>query len=205
MIFAPRPAVAFALMLGLAACSGTPAGSEPTEFEDLPTAASATATPAVVNPTASAPEATTAAPTAGFERPAEVTLTLAGTMFDEDGSYTASGPSVYCGNVQLNVTGNTRAFGFEFGEPDESGIENISFGADDLVPGSTTTTFYLSANVIAPVGGAGPDTIVQAGEPGYDDTGTASLSEANGTATLIVQGTNEDGGSMNMTVTCGPL
>lgn len=204
MILAPRAAVAFALVFGLSACSGTPAVSEPTESEDFPAATTATTTPAVVNPTESAPDATASPNVAGFGRPAEVTLVLAGTMFEEDGAYTASGPARYCGNTQINLTGNLRAFGFEFAEPGEGDIEDITFSADDLVPGSTTTSFYLSANVVAPVGGTGPATIVQPKYPGSGDSGTASLSEADGTSTLIVQGTNVDGGSMNMTVTCGP-
>ncbi len=204
MILAPRLAVAFALVAGLSGCGGTPAVSEPTDFEDLPTATSATATPGVVNPTASAPGAIATPNVAGCGRPAEISLVLADTMFDEDGSYAASGPATYCGNTAI-LLGNVRAFDFQFTPLGDGDIRDITFDADDLVPGSTTTSFYLSAGVRAPVGGLGPDTVVQPKNPGSGDSGTASLFEANGTSTLIVQGTNVDGGSMNMTVTCGPL
>jgi hypothetical protein len=206
MILLPRQAVAFALVLGLSACSGTPAVTQPTEFEEVPTDIPAVTPPAttpdVVNPTP--PDATGRGLDAGWGRPAEITLVLAGTN-DSDGTYTSSGPATNCGNTQFNLTYNTRAFSFDFGDLDQE-IEGVEFSADDLVPGSTTASLYLYADVKTKLRiGLPPAIVVSAKEPGSGDTGTATLSESDGIRTLIAQGTNAHGDSINLTAICGPV
>lgn len=196
----PRTAVAVALMLALSACGGTPAASEPARSEGVATIRP-TSTPTVENPTPA--QETTAEPDNGNGRPATITLVLSGTKTQSDGSYTSSGPARFCGDAVIHFTGNTRAFNFEFPATGDYEIGDVTFSADDLLPGSSTTVFHIGVNVTAKDGHEPPATVVDTALAGSDDTGSAQLSEAGGTTTLIVEGADEVGQSIHMTATCG--
>ena len=220
-----RLALATALTLVLAACSATPGVSHPLGTEpsstDTPLSTAPADTSAATEPLATVPSSTdtplstapagTAAPSdatsprndIGNGRPATVTLVLSGTRTDSDGSYSASALTRVCGNAVLNMTGNTRAFDFEFPFEGKHQVEDVSFAANDLVPGASTSTFYIAVAVRTSVGGQPPSTIIDAGKPGSGASGTAQRTEAGGTTTLTLTASSDDG-TINMTATCAP-
>ena len=191
-----------ALVLSLSACSGAPAATEPIESEDV-----GTLTPA---PPATTPHADATAPNgnvppdSGNGRPAQLMLVLSGTSTQSDGSYSASGPARLCGNGVYNLTGSLTAFNFEFPLDGDFEIKDVTFSAEDLLPGATNPTFHIGVNVRAKLGGEPPATVVHTDLPGSGDTGSAARSESNGTTTLTVQGTNDFGETVSLTATCGP-
>jgi hypothetical protein len=172
-------------------------------------AASACSPPA--SPAASGPSgsgAGTAAPSgevgqAGAGRPATITLTLSGTHAS-DGSYTSNGSARVCGNAAFDLTGNVNAFNVNFPFSGAFEIRSVSFSADDLPAGTTTPLFHLSVSVLAKLGGTPPATVLDPNQPGSGDTGTAQRTEAGGTTTLVVKGTNAAGETIDMKVICGP-
>ena len=196
-----RVACAVALLLALSACGGTPAATGQTESDDAPGLTPGATVPG--NETTTEPDGTSGALDDGNGRPVEITLVISGST-SSDGSYTASGQARFCGNPVVNLTGNPRAFGFEFPIDGEHEIEDVTFGADDLLPGSTTPLFHIGVNVKAKLGGEPPATVVHPDLPGSGDTGTAQLSVADETRTLVVQGTNDFGETINLTATCAP-
>ena len=190
-----------ALLLGVSACGGTPAATGPVESDDAPGLTPGATIPG--SETTTEPDGTSGALDDGNGRPVEITLVISGST-SSDGSYTASGQARYCGNPVMNLTGNPRAFGFEFPVEGEHEIEDVTFSADDLAPGSTTPLFHIGVSVKAKLGGEPPSTVIHPDQPGSGDSGSAQLSVANDTRTLVVQGTNDFGDSISLTATCAP-
>ena len=200
MSTAPRVAAAIALLLALSACSGAPAATESAKSEDVVASLAPETAPAAEDSTA--PQATsTGGAGVGVDRPATITLDLSATA-DSDGSYTSTGPARLCGDAEINLTGNTRAFNFEFPHSGDYEIIDVTFGADDLLPGSSTSAFHLGVDVHAKAGGEPPGTIVDTSNAG--NSGTAQLSDSGGTTTLTVDGSDDIGQTIHMTATCGP-
>jgi hypothetical protein len=200
MSFRSSSVLAVSLVLVLAACGGAPA-STPASLasDDVPTFA-----PEVTNPgiATEQPGETTAANDLGNGRPVDITLTLAGTR-DTDGTYHATGISRACGNAMVNMTGNMRAFNFEFPFEATPEVEDVSFAAEDLVAGSTTSSFHVDVTVI-PMNGM-PSLVIDTTDSGpAGHTGTAQRTEANGTTTLVVEAADDLGVSLHLTATCGP-
>jgi len=193
-------ALAAALTLAMSACAGAPAPTEPAQSEDGAASGPPEATAHVED--SSAPQAAnTGGSGAGVDRPATIHLDISATP-DSDGSYTATGPAPLCGDAQINLTGNTRAFNFEFPHSGDFEIIDVTFGADDLVPGSSTSAFHLGVDVHAKAGGEPPGTIVDTSNAG--NGGTAQLSDSGGTTTLTVEGSDDIGQTLHLTATCGP-
>jgi len=204
-------ALALVTALVAAACTGGPgAGSAtraPTSATGVETeepAETAPGTPTPVEPEPSEPGGNPDAPDIGDGRPATITIVLSGTSTDSDGTYEASGPARLCGNALFNLTGSTTAFSFEYPQSSDEQINDVTFGAEDLVPGSSTTDFHLGVNVTTAKGHEPPATVINADEPDSGDTGTAQLSDSNGATTLVANGTNDLGETATLTVTCGP-
>lgn len=198
-----RFSIGVALMLALAACSGTPAATAPSETDEGATLA----------PQATAPAETTAPVSTegnggvndiGNGRPTTLTLTVSGTTTGADGSYSDSGTTRICGNAQLNLTGNTRGFDYSYPFDGEHQIEDVTFDAEDLLPGTSTTSFNVDVNVVASSGGHPPSIVIHPDDPSSGDTGSAQRTDAGGTTTVTVDAKNDAGESIHMTVTCGP-
>ncbi len=193
-----RSALAFSLVLVLAACAGGPTASAPPETQDIPTLGPQ----ATDAETTTQPVETVVANDLGNGRPVDITVTLAGTR-QTDGTYHATGISRVCGNAMVNLTGNLRAFNFEFPFESTPEVEDASFGADDLVAGSTTSSFHVDVSVI-PSGGM-PSLVIDTTDSGpAGHTGTAQRSEANGTTTLVVDAVDDLGVTLHLTATCRP-
>jgi hypothetical protein len=140
----------------------------------------------------------------GNGRPLTITLVISNTN-DSDGTYTSSGPARFCGNAVMNLTGNRKSFSVEF--PNDSVVREIvdlTFGADDLLPGTTTPLFSIVVDVKAKKGGRPPGTVIHPGYSGDNDTGTATRVESGGTTTATVDGVNDFGESIHMEAVCGP-
>ena len=203
MTIRPRIALAFASVLAIAACSGTPAVTSPVETDDIAAATQATT---------AQPVGTDPAPTDGNAgendigngRPTTLTLTVSGTTTGADGSYSDAGTTRICGNAQLNLTGNTRGFDYAYPFDGEHQIQDVTFDAEDLLPGSTTTSFNVDVNVVASDGHQPPSIVIQPNDPDSGDSGTAQRSDANGTTTLTVDASNDFGETIHLVVTCGP-
>ena len=197
------------MLLLAAGCGGTPA---PGTLGVAAPSTRATAIPAATvgpRPTVTGMPATTASSglplDSGNGRSAAVQVVLSGTSFQADGSYSATGPARLCGNGDINMTGNQRAFSFQFPlDLGTSKITDVTFHAGDLVPGSTTDALYVSINVRTADGHEPPATVVDSEAPTPGDTGEASLSDSAGTRTLVVNATNDFGETIQLTASCAP-
>jgi hypothetical protein len=151
-----------------------------------------------------APADTPAVVDNGRLRPVTITLVISHTN-DSDGTYTASGPARFCGNAVMNLTGNPNEFSVEFPQdPGNYEIEDVTFGADDLLPGTTTPSFDLEVTVHAKKGGVPPATIVHPDQPNSGDSGTATRVESGGQTTVTVDGVNDFGDNVHLEAHCGP-
>jgi len=202
-IFWPQIALALVLAFVLSACSGTPNVTAPAETDDVPgVTQGATAVPVKTEPAATA--GNPGENDIGNGRPTTVTLTVGGTTTGADGSYSATGTTRICGNAQLNLTGNTRGFNYAFPFEGEHQIGDVTFNAEDLLPGSATTSFYISVNVTAADGHEPPSVVIQPNDPDSGDSGNAQRSDSGGTTTLTLKATNDFGETISLTATCGP-
>jgi hypothetical protein len=140
----------------------------------------------------------------GNGRPLTITLVISNTN-NSDGTYSVSGPARLCGNAVMNLTGNRKSFSVEF--PTDSVVREIvdlTFGADDLLPGTTTPFFSIVVDVKAKKGGRPPGTVIHPNVPGSGDTGTATRIESGGTTTVTADGVNDFGESIHLEAVCGP-
>ena len=133
-----------------------------------------------------------------------IKLTLTNTLTESDGVYTATGPARFCGNAVYNMTGNLRAFNFEFPADGQYDINDVSFGAGDLVDGTTTGLFTIGVNVITGAGGQPPATVIHPDQVGSGDSGSATRTESEGTTSLVVHAVNSAGETLDLQGTCGP-
>ena len=200
-----RIALAAALALALAACGGGAAPTvgatvEPQQSADVQASVAPEATPTAAD--SSVPEASSAQYDTGTDRPATIHLDLSGTDTDSDGGYTSSGPARLCGNGIAAELGNPRGFGFEFPHTGDFEIIDVTFSADDLVAGASTSAFHLDVTVHAKAGGEPPATVVDTSHSG--NSGTAQLADSGGTITLTVDGSDDIGQTIHMVATCGP-
>jgi hypothetical protein len=196
--------VVVAILITLSACGGSTATGEP--GEPLETEA-ATSEPTAAPPTepAAPVESTGSAPDSGNGRPSTVTAVLSGTTTQADGSYTGSGPARLCGNAVFNLTGDLDEFSFEF-PLDAAGdqISDVTFSADDLVPGASTEAFHIGVSVTTADGHQPPALVIDTEQEGSDDSGSAQLADSGGTTTLTLNATDELGQSIQLTATCSP-
>jgi hypothetical protein len=202
------------LVVIVAACGG---GATPTSAPQPTSALAPTDDVDTFGPETEAPEPTNGAnetggprPTdqandIGTDRPSHVTLTIAGTAGPGlKGAFTGSGMTRLCGNFTMALSGDPR--GFDYGFPkdiDQPQVDDVTFHAQDLLPGATTTSFSVSVNVITSTGASPPTLAISPDtEPGH--SGSASRSELGGTTTLTVNAVDDLGVTLNLTATCGP-
>lgn len=194
-----------ALIVGSASCSG-----EGESGQD-----DAASTPQLeAEETAAATEIVAPDPATGqFEqnpvnqRPTDVTLIVGGNS-PYAGTYSASQLSQVCGELrpEESMTGE-RAFVVEFPYDGTPEITAVSFGSSKLVSGVTTTDqFRLNVSANAKQSGAPIRFVIDTVPPVQRNMGqgTATLNVVAGTATLKVVGTNETGGTFDLTLVCKP-
>ena len=148
------------------------------------------------------------APDSTLLRPAEVTLTVSNDPH-LSGVYRSSGIATKCGLADYGYPHRTNSFAVEF--PDDPSatpmeVSSVTFDADTLASGTTTPSFYLSANLNTPRVGQPPALVVRAKEPQYGEPGTVTRATARGTDTLQIVGTASRGTKvrMVMTIVCRP-
>ena len=209
-----RVLVLFVVML--AACSAAPAATTPTPFNTGPSDTEPFETePLDTEPPATdtlEPEPTASESTAnglplsdGNGWPMTVSATLTGTFGDGDGSYSGSGAARWCGDAVTHLTGNVRSFNFEFPLDTRTGnINDVTFSADDLVPGATTSVFHIDVGVHTAAGRDPASTVINAGETGtaVSGTGSAALTVDGGARTLDLQATSNYGETIKLKGSC---
>ena len=198
------------LTLLLAGCTGAPVGTPTgTPTHGTPTAAVTNEpepTPVIEPTTSVSPGATDESSDSGNDWPATVTADLSPGIFVNEfanGSFTSSGPATACGNAFPSLF--PRGWDMDF--PHDSAhhdIEDVTFSADDLVPGTSTTSFYISVSIDSPSAGSPPSTVIDAKNPESSSggAGLAQVSESAGTRTLVVDATGKGGVSIHLTAVC---
>jgi hypothetical protein len=197
----PTLSIAAWLIL-VAACSATPGVTAPAE----PTESSFPEPTFTAEPEPTDEPIDTSLPTErptndiGDGRPSTVTVTIAGNVSGANGTHTATGLTRVCGNLQFNA-GNPNGFNYEFPYEGEHNPNDVSFDADDLLPGMSTSTFKVDIGITTDQ--ITPSIIADPG--GTDgDAGTATRTEAGGTTTLELHATNNRGETIDLTATCEP-
>lgn len=140
----------------------------------------------------------------GTGRPVAVTVVLSGTTNSIDGTYTDAATARWCGHRMLSLT-DFNQFTFGFPKDSSQAVNDVTFGAEDLAVGASTSSFTISVVVVPREGYSPPavwaDTTPEAAS---GDSGTANLAELAGTLTLTVDVTNSFGENIRVTATCGP-
>ena len=195
---------AFAVIVGCS--SGEQAGDDTTSVASADSAAAAEESAASVDSASTtSPDTAAATPAATgdsiYQRPAEITLTFSG---DESyaGSYRAAGTSRACGPSTFGLPGQERRFSFEFPYEGDFEIVDVSFVAEDLPAGGSTTKYSLTVALRNKKGGRPPNLSIQTDRARADDSGTATLTVRGETAELHVTG-KDHYGTLDMTVRCG--
>jgi hypothetical protein len=212
MIAASHPGIIVVLLL-LSGCAAAPATAPPTATSQpivTQSLSSETATPLVEmsQPTAPSETATAAGDlplSDGNGWPVTVSAQLSGTFNDSDGSYSATGAARWCGDAFYNITLNERSFSFEFPLDTATGdVEDVTFSANDLVPGESATVFNISINVHTGAGFDPAATVVSAGQTGTADSGTgnAQLMADSTTRTLQLDASTKDGETIKLKGVC---
>jgi hypothetical protein len=187
------------------------AGSKPDNAEDAAVSdtTGAAEEPREADEETAAPAAAQAEPAAAAQRdtisrrPVDIALTI-GNSRTYAGSYRASGVSRGCGNMVLSMTGQEQAFNVEFPYEGDFEIVDLSFAADTLAAGAATDKYYLSVSLKTKDGGRPPSFVLRTNEPRFKETGKAKLAVNGGTAQLGVEGRNDLGETLQMTVVCKP-
>jgi hypothetical protein len=139
-------------------------------------------------------------------RPTDVVVTISRDQH-YDGTYRARGMSRICGKLDLMMPHRANSFVVEFPD-DEPNLEvsSLSFNADTLGPGATTSSFYLSVIIRTPGGGSPPAYVVRAGKPQYGEPGTAGRVKRASRDSLRIDGVATKGTKVGVqaTVVCHP-
>jgi hypothetical protein len=140
------------------------------------------------------------------QRPADVSVIMSTSRGKYDGTYSLSQVASICGEVpaELNFAG-VPAFLVQF--PYEIGdyqVTDVTFDSKVLVGGVTTTTkFHLSVSLRSPRIGSPSAYVLDTLQPKM--TGTATLTTPSaGTVKLKVDGVNDRGETVNLTMVCQP-
>jgi hypothetical protein len=142
----------------------------------------------------------------GPDWPTTVDVTLSpGQYVDEfaEGSFSSAGPTRICGNYSFAPN----SFNLEFPrDGDGLDIQDVTFNANELTPGTTTTAFYISVTISEEaIDDVRPSTVLDTSDPRFGASGTAELSVVDGQRVLTVDAADEDGMSVQLTATCSPV
>jgi hypothetical protein len=133
----------------------------------------------------------------------DIVLTMSNSKTYE-GQYHASGLSRYCGTMTLGQPQRVKSFTVELPYEGEFVIRDLSFDAETLPSGSTTTSYYLSVSLTTSQGGKPAASVLRTRQPQFNERGTASLTVTGETARLKIDGMDDRGQTLDMTVVCGP-
>jgi hypothetical protein len=140
------------------------------------------------------------------ERPSEVTVVMSTSRGVYDGTYTLTDTARVCGEVpaELNFSGKASFIVQLYPDNGQGEVQDVTFGSTDLAGGKMTTgTFNLSVIVTSPKIGKPPAYVLDTSQPKM--TGTATLSvPAPGSVRLRVDGVNDRGETIQLTLTCKP-
>jgi hypothetical protein len=139
-------------------------------------------------------------------RPTDVEVTVTNDSH-YDGVYRAHGVSRICGKLALMMPHRANSFVVEFPDDDTNlAVRSVSFNADTLPAGGTTTSFHLAVGVRTPTGGMPPLWVVRANEPQYQEPGTAVRTKRASRDVLVVDGIANTGVKVTIktTVDCAP-
>ena len=121
-------------------------------------------------------------------RPTDVVVTIRNDPH-YNGTYRARGMSRICGKLDLMMPHRVNSFVVEFPDDEPNlDVRALSFDADTLAPGSTTTSFYLSVGIRTAQGGTPPAFVVRAREPRFAEPGTAIRAKVASRDSLTVDG-----------------
>ena len=140
-------------------------------------------------------------------RPTDVVVAISGDVQGYDGVYRASGISRICGKLDLMMPHRANSFVVEFPDMEPNlQVTALSFNADTLRAGTTTSSFSLSVAVRTPSGGTPPAYVVRANQPQYGEPGSAQRVKAAGRDSLTIDGVATKGTKVRVraTVTCRP-
>jgi hypothetical protein len=153
---------------------------------------------------ATGPTDSTASDT-GLDWPTTVDATMSTGIYDKefaDGHFTSAATARQCGSTVLFPRG------FLFGFPHDiqhHDVEDVTFSAQELLPGTSTSSFSISVNIDSAAMGPRPLTFLNPSDPQSGDTGNAQLSVVNGTRSLIVDAAGEGGVTIHLTAVCSPI
>lgn len=121
------------------------------------------------------------------------------------GTYQATGIARVCGTVDLGFPNRVKSFTVEFpdDEPDLA-VRSVSFDAENLPVGTSTTQFMLNVGISGPKVGKPPAFVINPARAGSRETGTAHLEHKDGVTTLKLTGTDAMGVRLELTVTAQP-
>ena len=141
-------------------------------------------------------------------RPTTVRAQITGSPHLRDGAYLTSGTSSICGVIpKLSSLTGEALFSVEFPNdvPSQTpgSVTSLSFASKELASGATSTSrFKLNVSVVDAQGGRPPSYVLLTDQPKPNVSGTATLATAAGVTTLTVQGREEAGEMISLTVTC---
>ncbi len=112
-----------------------------------------------------------------------------------------------CGKLDLMMPHRANSFVIEFPD-DEPNLEvtSLSFDADTLAAGATTSSFYLTVSIRTSTGGTPPAFVVRAKPPQFNEPGTAERIKRASQDSLSVAGLATKGTKVEVeaTVVCQP-
>ena len=137
-------------------------------------------------------------------RPTQVTLIVSQSRL-YSGTYQASGIARVCGTMDLGFPNRVKSFTVEFpdDEPDLP-VRTLSFDAESLPVGATTSRFLFSVGISGPKVGTPPQFVLNTAREGSRETGTAELKQKDGVTTLTLSGTDAMGVRLELTVVAQP-
>ena len=197
------------LLVVTAACgAAAPASTltaQPKQTEQVSSFQPVTTPETTVAPPAGATDSTTSLDT-GTDRPTTVNVTLSTGIYTNeygDGTFTSAGTARQCGTDEFGPRGFS--FGFPKDIEQHHDVEDVTFGADELLPGTSTSSFSISVNIDPAVQGLRPATVLNPSNPQSGDSGTAQLSVVNGTRSLTVDAAGQGGVTIHLVAVCSPI
>jgi hypothetical protein len=196
------------LLVVIAACGAaapvTTPTTQPKQTEKVSSFQPVTTPETTVAPPAG-PTDSTASLDTGTDWPTTVDVTLSTGIYDKefaDGNFTSAATARQCGTDYLSPSD------FAFGFPkdiEHHDVQDVSFGADVLLPGTSTSSFVINVNIDSAAQDRRPGTSLDPSNPQSGDTGTAQLSVVNGTRSLTVDAAGEGGVTIHLVAVCSPI
>jgi hypothetical protein len=120
-----------------------------------------------------------------------------------EGTFSSAATARACGSTSLSPGD----FVFEFPQDADSlDVEDVSFGTEQLLPGSSSSLFGINVSISQAAAGAHPLTALDTTNPTSGASGTAQLSiSANGARNLTVDVVDKAGVAVHLKAVCDPI